>query len=186
MISLRVPEGKLDEWDEKVEELGHQDRTALILTAVDNYIAKGGFEGDGMLAQKELLSQLQSSMSTLESKMDEMGEELRTIKRHTVRADPETRSLAHDILPLLPEVDEDRDPREYAEYQRPLEDYDPAEVTVPVTPDAILSWLEADPDVDYSWPLSRGDVVEALEFLEGQYLARSQDVGGETRWSKEV
>lgn len=48
VISLRVPEGQVEDWDEQVEELGHQSRTALIQTAVENYVAKGSSEGEAI------------------------------------------------------------------------------------------------------------------------------------------
>lgn len=45
-VSIRVEEKRQERWDAKMEELGLSSRTALIETAVENYIAKGGYEAD--------------------------------------------------------------------------------------------------------------------------------------------
>lgn len=125
-------------------------------------------------------------MNSIEAELEEIGEDVREVKRQTAGTDEHIQELAHDILPLLPDVDEDRDPQEYGQYHKPLEEYEPAEVEIPVTVDAILYWLNKDPDIDPSYPLNRGDVVDALEFLEGQYFAQSRVVGGEKRWAKDM
>lgn len=187
-ITLRVSEEQLEKWDDFHERADTEprNRTELIQIAVNRYIDSGGFGGDGAMAQQEAISTLQDAIGQLNRTVEEMEEDIRAVKRQTASTDKDVKELAHDLLPFLPPIDEERDVREYDKYPKPLSEYDPEEVDVPVTVDVLLTWLKQDPDVDPGYPLNRGDVEEALEFLESQYLARSQEVGGETRWVKEV
>lgn len=187
-ISLRVSESQLEDWDDfhDREDTSVRSRTELIQEAVSTYISKGGQTEEGELALNVAVEELRDGMSQLGQEMGGVQEELRAIKRQTAGTDTDVKELAHDVLALLPPAKEDRGPREYDEYQKPLGEYEPAEVDIPVTEDAILAWLRADPKVDPGYVVTIGDVEEALEFLEDQYLARSKEIGGETRWAKEV
>lgn len=191
--SIRLTDDQRNRWKEKAKELGLEDRTDLIATAVENFIAKGGFEGDGDLAQGEAINQLQSSVNDLETKVDEISQDLRAIKRQTAAADEGKKELAHDVLDRLPNADDIdmEDARRFLERQAAgtltaSELERSQRPPVPVTAKTVHSWLESDDSIEYDFPLSLGDVEDALEFLDDQYHAKDVEIEGETRWMKEV
>lgn len=193
-MSLRLPEKKQQQWKDYAQESDDvRNRTELIERAVETYIEAGGFEDEGELAQKEAVNTLQETVHRLESAMQEVQSDLRAIKRQTAAASDNVKRLAHDVLERLP-ASQEVDVKEARQYLGQKEagslsqhQLAPSEgPELPVTAKTLHSWMEEDPDVDYDFPVTPGDVEDALEYLRDQHVVRSVEIEGKTRWVKEV
>lgn len=181
--TVQISEDQREDWEEFIEDEGLRGKGELVRTAVQNYIDRGGVSDEGELAQKEAINTLQNTVERLEDAMEDVQSDLRAIKRQTSAVGEATKELAHDVLDLLPHS-KDVDPRAWEQYPRPLEEYDPEQVDdVSVTAEVLHAWLDTE---DYDFPVTPGDVTDALEYLRDQHVARPMETNGETRWVKEV
>lgn len=125
--------------------------------------------------------------------MEDVQSDLRAIKRQTAAASEDVKELAHDVLDRLPasqEVDMEQAKRHLAQKEAgtlPVDEAGPDEQpALPVTAKTVHSWIQEDPNATYDYPLTPGDVEDALAYLHDQHVARSVEIEGKTRWVKEV
>lgn len=181
--TVQISENQRETWEEYIEENDLRGKGELVRFAVQDYIENDGWSDGDDKAQQEAISTLQETVNRLDQAMEDVQSDLRAIKRQTSAVGDEVKEIAHDLLDLLPR-EEEVDPRAWEQYPKPLEEYDPDRVDdVAISASALHAWLDKDA---YDWPVSQGDVEDALYYLRDQHVARKTGSDGEDRWVKEV
>lgn len=192
MITLRVPDEKLKEWDtyHQKDRTDPRNRTDLIERAVTLYIEGNGTSPQSQFAESERLNNLEASVASLESAIQDIGQDLREIKRHIAHPDTDLQELAHDVMKVLPSMAA-VDLEQYSTAVMPSTRWetgesepDPANIPdVPLSAHEVRRYLEVGEFGDYRFTLSDGDVLDAFEYLRDQHLATRVD---DERWVKDV
>lgn len=192
MLTLRVPEEKKQEWDDyhKRPDTDPRNRTDLIEQAVTLYIERDEMSPQGQFAESERLNNLEASVASLESAMEDIGQDLREVKRHLAHPDADLKELAHDAMKVLPPMDA-VDMARYGEAVMPSTEWaageaepDPANIPdVPLSAHEIRRYIEESGFGDYQFALTDGDVEDALAYLHDQHLATPVD---DDRWVKDT